>query len=486
MTLVLRKYQEEIVDRFKNEDFGGLFLSVGTGKSAALIGVLKHKIQTYQSKRILIVAPSSVVPSLEKEFKKFYPDCQIPIHVSYGSKTTRKKYLENFIKYEDSGIIITNYEVATSSLGPIIASYKPDTLCFDECHALKNPSSKRAKFFSKLRQDAQTCFIMTGTIIANKITDAFMPMFIMDKGETFGKNFYVFQDKYCYDKNAQWRGNHGYFPNYVLRKDKLPEFKEKLSRHCVTVNRHDVLDLPPLHIENRYALLNADQTRAYKELQKLLVTEIQGETITVENALTKMLRFCQISSGHIGTGEDLITFEKIGKDDVFKEIVEEIRELKGKFIVWTCFKASVVRVTKLLNELGITKIAYITGEQSGEEKVKSETMFKEDPECEVVVANLKAAASGLNLQEAGFSIYFERNFSFTDMYQSAARNYRSGSEMHKQVVHYNIITKETVEEDIVDTITLKQELSDYVLGNIEEFNSVEKEFKAKILKDFGL
>lgn len=480
--------QKEIIERFKFEDHGALLLDVGVGKTSTTIGIYEEKLSIDSHKRILILAPSTVVPNWEREFKKFYPSNPLPIHTSFGSKSSRKKDLSKFVEQNKEGIIVTNYEIATSSLGPIIAGWEPTDLVFDEAQNLKNPKSKRAKFFLSLRKKATGCFILTGTIIANKVTDAFMPYLIMDLGKTFGTNFWVFQRKYMYDANERWAGNPGYFPNWKIRTNMLPEFKEKLSQNSVTVSRKDALkDLPPLIKENRYVELSKEQAKAYKDLSKILITELNDQVITVENALTKVLRLNQICAGHIGKGEELVVFQDTEKDKEFKNIIEEIKERDEKVIIWTVFKEDVVRVTRLLKECGVTNPVFITGSETGEEKAASEIAFQTDDSVKHIVCNLQAGNAGINLQAARNSINFSRDFSFIKAYQSEARNHRRGSEIHDSIIQYNIIVKDSIEEEIMEAVEKKKELSDYVLDQIENLSlleDVEKELKNKILKEF--
>lgn len=484
----LHDYQIPIVKRFEEEDTGALFMDVGTGKTFTTIAILMNRIQSGIIEKALIIGPSVVVPNWEKEFAKIFPDCPVPIHTSIGSGAKRKSKLKHFLCTNKTGIVVTNYEVATSSLGPMLYKWGFDTLVTDESHSLKNHKSKRFKFFSELRKKAKRCFILTGTPIANALTDAWAQFFIMDLGESFGKNFYVHQRMFMEDINERWKGSPNYFPKWVVRPDMIGEFKEILSRKSVTVSRDDVLDIPELTVENYYVSLTKEQEKHYNELKKALVTELKGELITVENALTKMLRLIQICSGHLPLPDETVhKFKDIEKIKVVQDIVQSILERNGKVIIWTVFKHDVELMTKALKEIGIHNIAYITGAQSAEEKAQSEYEFQNNPEFKVIVCNLAAANAGINLQQATDSINFSRDFSFIKAYQSEARNRRSGSEIHDEIVQHNIITLGTVEEEIVDILVKKRELGDNLLShidNIDKVSSFDKEAKRKILDKF--
>ena len=481
--------QKKIVDELKHHTNAALFMDVGTGKSCTLLSLIKPHIECNIISKVLIVGPSVVVPNWPKEVKNVMPLCKIPVHASFGSGVKRKKELQNFVENNpDKGIIVINYDVATSSLGPIIEKFKPDTLVFDESHLLKNHKSKRSKFFYKMREKAERCYILTGTPVSNSITDIWMQYMCMDKGATFGTNFFTFQKKYMRDSNASWIGQPGYFPKWEIRENRLPEFKQLLSKSSVTVTRDEMLDIPDLTVENYYVSLNKEQLKAYKELSKLMITQIKEEMLTVENALTKILRLNQICAGHLPTPEgEIYSFKDLEKTKVLQNIVQKIVEKGDKTIIWTNFKHDVKTITKALHDIGIENIVYITGSQSSKEKQESENTFQTTPGCKILVANYAAANAGINLQQASHSINWSRGFSFTHAYQSEARNRRGGSDIHKRIIQHNLITHDTIEEEIVDIIETKRSLGDFVLSNIDNMKKMtefDKESKRKLLENF--
>lgn len=480
--------QQAVVNRFKNEDEGALLLEPGCGKTAITINILKHHINNLsnQSKKILVVCPSIVIKNWEKEFKRFYPDNPYLICASTSEGKKRFNDISKFIDKE-YGILVVNYEVATSSIGPLVEKFQPDTIILDESHKVKNPKSKQAKFFLKLRKQAKKAFILTGTVIANSIEDVYQQFLIMDLGKSFGTNFFVFRRKFMIDLNAGFATSSSYFPKWVANPRYLDEFKELMLQKSVIMKTEDMVDLPHLEQESYYVKMCGEQEKHYRNLKKLMITQIKEDLIVADHALTKMLRLLQITSGHLPDAEGNANyFTDIEKLKVLKDLVKQIViEQNEKAIIWTNFKADVILVTKALKEIGIHDILFMTGEQNTQEKSVNESLFRDDNRFKVIVCNLQSASTGINLQTAKHAIYYSRNFSFIHMSQSQRRNWRGGSiDLHDKVVIHNIITEGTVDELVVDALLEKKDMSDYLLSDIQGLTKIDEDFKQEILSRF--
>jgi len=72
---------------------------------------------------------------------------------------------------------------------------------------------------------------------------------------------------------------------------------------------------------------------------------------------------------------------------------------------------------------------------------------------------------GVNLQQAGYSIYYTRGYSSVDYAQSMARNYRGGSvDLHDKVTHYHLVTPDTLDAVIASALDNKEKIADAVLA----------------------
>jgi SNF2 family DNA or RNA helicase len=473
----LRSYQKKIVDRFKDKSYGALFMGIGTGKTFTTISILKWRYENLGHKKILIVCPQSVINTWMNEINKFWPDV---FTKPFGDTSSKRLKLLSEELLKDKFICIVNYECFTSQMYLTLCKVTYDVLILDESHLVKSHKSKRSKNLLTIRNKFKSCFILTASPITQNVTDLFMQFKIMDKGRTFGSNFFVFKCTYMQDKNEFWKGSPNYYPKWVVRKSMLEDLKQKMTTACEVVKTKDVLkELPPFIVKNYEVDLTLEQSKTYNNLKKELITEFNDTVITVENALTKILRLNQICAGHL----DNTAFENTDKVDICVDLVQKILSQGEKVIIWTVFKQDITILTKALNKAKIYDILYITGEQTAQEKAEAENAFK-GVTYNIMMINIQSGSTGLNLQSASHSINYSRNFSLIHALQSEGRNYRGGSEVHKTIVQHNIIVKNSVEEEIIKALQDKKALSEDIVSNIESIKKKDNEFKQHIFDLF--
>lgn len=467
----------DAIARGLEEDNFALFAEQGTGKTCALINILRGRInKRCRIMRTLIFAPVVTLNNWKDEFK---------IHSYINSseivvlKGTSKQKIKRFNEATDYGkrhkIIITNYEsVINKELYEILFNYSPEIMVFDEAHYLKTHNSKRSKAICAIADKALHRYILTGTPILNKVSDLYMQYRIMDKGETFGKNFYVFQGKYMVDMNAGWKGRPNYFPKWETNPSKYEELQQKMAKSSVRVLKKDCLDLPPLIKQQIVVEMGPDQRRAYKEMERDFVTYIEAQekggkpkAVVAELAITKAMRLQQIVTGFVNDDKgDIIEFKKNPRLEAVKELLTQLTP-EHKVILWCSFKYNYKQLGRLCEELGI-KHCYITGEQTTDEKDASIKQFRTDPETRVVIANRRAGGIGINLIEASYSIVYSRNFSLNDELQSEARNYRGGSEMHDKITKIDLAAEGTMDFHVMKALNDKQDISKKVIDLVRD------------------
>ena len=200
-----------------NPDLGLLF-EQGTGKTRTMIEILRRRYAAVgRLRKTLILCPIIVCENWKSEFKMYSKINSNDILVLTKSGKRRVKDFTNAVGEDLSKakIIVTNYEsMQMEDLFKLIMLWNPEILVCDESQRVKNHASVRAKAVSQLADLTQHNYILTGTpILDGKGMDAFMQFRILDRGKTFGKNFFGFRNKYFYDENAGMnKANH--FPNW--------------------------------------------------------------------------------------------------------------------------------------------------------------------------------------------------------------------------------------------------------------------------------
>ena len=466
----------------KNRDIGILH-GLGSGKTFSSVLILRDKYTNEKRlMRTLILSPLVTLQNWanEIEMHSYIPRSNVHVLSKGGSKGKVNTFTKHAMNPETmqmnrSQIFITNYESLNSEmLHKFLMEWRPEIIICDESHMVKNPKAKRSKALVKLADLARNRIIMTGTPILNQVTDVFQQFRTMDLGETFGKNYHVFLSKYLEDENAGFKGKKQYFPKLVPRHDMFEDLTDKIYTKCHRVRTTDVLkDLPPLIRTVRAVELAPEQRKHYKQMERDFITFIEekegaGESkaVVAQLAVTKALRLQQICVGYLTTedGEE-ITLDKNPRIDATKELLQEIvLDNKHQCILWCSFKHDYKVLAKLCDSLGIT-YGMITGQQNLEQKQQAMDDLASG-KIDTVIANRRAGGIGVNLVTAKYSIVYSRNFSLGEEIQSEARNYRGGSQIHDSVVKIDLIATGTIDEQVVEALTNKNDISKKVVDLI--------------------
>lgn len=450
-----------------------LLADMGTGKTGALVNILRRRYtEKGRIMKTLILSPLVTLFNWKDEFEKHSYIPPNMIHVMYGTTARKEKTFNRMVDFEENQILLMNYEGTISpKIMELLLEWGVEILVLDESHYCKNHSSKRSKNIYKIREGAEFCYIMSGTPMTNDIPDLFMQYKILDMGETFGDNFYVFQRKYMMDMNASWSHQQNHFPKWVVRPDKMEEVNQLIYKKAIRVTKKETLkDLPP-RIEQVYKVpMSPKQKKHYDEMERDFLTFVEeGEkkgVAVAQLAVTKALRLQQIVTGFVLDDEGQVL--EITDNPRLKAVEELVTALQAnhKVIIWCSFKHNYIQLGRLLDKLKVPH-EFITGQMSLPEKQEAMDSFNKDPNTRVIVCNRKAGGIGVNLVAADYSIVYSRNFSLEEELQSKDRNYRGGSQIHDRIVNINLVAENTVDERTVEALLAKKKVSDNILHYVK-------------------
>lgn len=445
----------------RQRDFAFLF-EQGTGKSATTINTVRNIFK--REKRVLKTLVLAPVVVCENWRREFYAHSQIG-HLIKVLQGPQKKRIEDFklgISTVPQHIFVTNYEaLQMKELTQAILNWGPEVLICDESQRLKNHESQRAKMAYLIARNTKHNFILSGTPILNSPMDIFMQYKILDRGATFGDNFFVFRARYFEDKNAGMPSQR-YFPNWKIRSSLIDPLNDAIYNKAMRVMKKDCLDLPDLVRVEIPVELSKEQERLYKEMKNDFITFLASDTCTAQVAIVKALRLQQIVTGYIKTdGGEEIQLKENPRLKALEEILEDIPSTE-KVIVWATFHENYRQISGLLEKMKI-KFVELHGGIKGSERQKSIDAFQKDPEVRIILANQAAGGVGVNLTAASCAIFYSRNFSLEQDLQAEARNHRGGSEIHQKITRIDLIARKTIDEIIAEALKGKQDLAEKVL-----------------------
>ncbi len=475
------KHQLDAVEKslpFSNFAF---LMEPGCGKSGTMITRLRH----HKVNKVIIFAPPIVVPNWLDEWQKhsFLDKNRVVALLGPGGK--RLKTFEE--RKGAAQVFVTNYE--SLSMAPLFAAFKswdPEVLVWDESHKLKSTKAKRSKLADQLanpqlykeRRAKPHGFILTGTAILNSPMDIFQQFKIMDGGETFGTNEWMFRARYFINRNA---GNPRVkFPDWqpkTLAKDgidSIGEINRLILAKAFKATKEECLDLPAEHNIPVKVPLGKEQARVYQEMKKDLVAYYRSKACVASLAITKLGRLMEICSGFVtveglpGEPRKRLRLDDVPKLEALEELLETITEdPKAKVIVWAVYRGNYPMIREVFDRL---KLKYVEVHGDVKDKDAAVKAFNQDPSVVGFIGHPGSGGIGINLTCAGFDITYSRSHGLADYLQAKARNHRGGSKEagHDKIVHYELICENTVDSICLQKLQNKEDMSDRVLQSIVE------------------
>lgn len=431
---------------------------MGLGKTIQAIAAMAHLYAKDPDSRFLVVCPASVMVNWCREITKF---SAIKSHLLHGALL--EDSLDSWIRR--GGAAVTNYESLSKIIGAVDGQMKIDMLVIDEAHYIKNPEAKRTKYIHTLEDESERILMMTGTPLENKVDEMC---------ELIG---FVRPDLV-----KEIRSNAG------MRH--VPEFREILAPVYLRRQRDMVLDeLPPLTIEEEWCAMTPSDRAAY-------MAEVQGGNFMG----MRRVSFLQ---------EDMETSSKAIR---LKELCDLAMEEGRKVIVYSFFRDTIRKVIRLLggtadgtvaggtaagsatglaagsaagSAAGGTVVGSITGSTPVEERQDLIDRFTETPGGAVLVSQVQAGGTGLNIQAAGIVIFCEPQIKPSLEWQALSRVYRMGQVQN--VLVYHLLCENTVDEAVRAILARKEEEFDLfaqesVIADAAD-GLTEKEWIRKLVED---
>ena len=144
---------------------------------------------------------------------------------------------------------------------------------------------------------------------------------------------------------------------------------------------------------------------------------------------------------------------KVTKYDLLFEYLEELLAEEHKVLVFSQF---VKMLTIIRRYLDSAKISYEYLDGRTRDRKRCVEKFQEDKACKIFLISLKAGGTGLNLTAADYVIHYDPWWNPAVEAQATDRSHRIGQDKH--VFVYKMITKNTVEEKILQLQDHKRKL----------------------------
>jgi len=420
-----------------------LLMEMGTGKTLTSTAISTILFKLRKVRRVLVVAPLSILPVWKEEFKKF-ADTPHTVTILKGSSREKAAMLEN-ISHTGLQIVVVNYESAWR-IEKELLDFDADLVIADEAHKIKESRTAQSKAMHHFGNKARYKLLLTGTPVPNKEMDVFSQYRFLNKS-VFGESFYAFRNRYF---DMVGYGNHT--PKFKAHM--RDEFLEKMHSIAFRVTKDECLDLPDITEEIRMVELESKAMKLYKQLEKESYTELADSEVSAVNVLTKLLRLSQLTGGYLTDDNGNITSVSTAKLNALSDIIDSAMEENKKLVIMARFVKELDAIQGLLNEKGINYASVRGGVKDRGEEVRR---FQEEPDCRVFIGQIAAAGMGLTLTAASTMVFYSLDYSMSNFVQAKARIHRVSQTENCHYIY--LVAKDTVDNKVINALQNKVDLA---------------------------
>lgn len=442
-----------------------LQMDMGTGKSMTALAMLVHWTEIREesiARRVLITCPKSVIDVWPDEFDKHMePLTRAKFVVTPLNQRTVLAKVAAADRAEalafqrgQVAVHVINYDAVWR---PEMARWlnRKDIMAsiMDEGHRVKSHNGKASRFLGELCFRSWRRMALTGTPMPHSPLDI-IPQYRAISPDVFGSVWG--------DAKKRYAVMGGFENKQVVGYQNERDLNWRVDAISFRVSKRDVLDLPPVSHETRVCELSGQARAVYEGLKKdLYAMVMEGVEVTAANALVKVLRLLQVTSGCVESDDGTKVIIDDSKIRMFRDIMEDMPE-KEPMVVFSRFTRDIDIVVQALAEMG-RSCAVLDGR-------KNQLAEWKRGEFDDIVIQIRAGGAGVDLTRACYATYYTQTHSLGDYEQSLARLDRPGQT--RPVTYYHLVCAKTVDEQIYRALQEKRDVVNYILEGIKHGVSV--------------
>jgi SNF2 family DNA or RNA helicase len=379
----------------------------------------------------LIIAPLRVASQTwPAEIKKWDHLKGLAYSVAVGTEKERKDALK-----KRSTLYIINRENVDWLVSKSGMPFDFDMVVVDELSSFKSYGAKRFKSLLKVRPTVKRIVGLTGTPSSNGLMDLWAQFRVLDLGQRLGRYITHYRKAYFVPDKRNAEIIFSYKP--------LPGAEEKIysqiSDITISMKSSDYLKMPECVINEVPVYLNEKEWSIYSKFRDEMVASLGEEEIDAANAAVLSGKLLQMANGAVYDENNKAHSIHDRKLDALEDLIEGANGKPVLVAYW--YKHDVERIQKRFTARQI--------------KTPKDIEDWNDGNIPVAVIHPASAGHGLNLQSGGSTlIWFGLTWSLELYQQTNARLYRQGQ--NETVVIHHIITKGTIDEDVMKALTRKE------------------------------
>ena len=422
---------------------------MGLGKTIQAIGTAELLARHASISKVLVICPASLKSQWRTEIRRF---SERTCRVVLGSTADRPA------QYADNAFFtICNYEQVLRDV-LAVETVDWDLIILDEGQRIKNWEAKTSQVIKALK--SPFALVLTGTPLENRLDDLYSVVEFADD-RRLGPAFRFFNRHRVVDEKGKPLGYRH-----------LDELRRHLAPILLRRTRNMVLkELPPRTTEIIRITPTDEQWGMHRAHRMIIQTIINKRYLSEMDLLRlqKALLMCRMCAD----STYLVDKQAPGYSSKLEELEKLLEQLGAeedrKIVLFSEWTTMLGLIEPLLAKLGMGYVR-LDGSVPQVKRKALIHQFQKDPACKLFITT-NAGATGLNLQAANTVINVDLPWNPALLEQRIARAHRMGQTQPVQV--FLLVTTDTLEENLLGTLSAKNELSLAVLDPEAETTEVD-------------
>lgn len=394
---------------------------------------------------ILIVAPKSLLYNWISETAKFCPKLKTALYFGLG----RQKIIQNFGALD---LVVMSYGTMRNDMD-LLKGFLFNCVVLDESQAIKNPSSQTSRALLKIQSRHKIA--LTGTPIENTLLDIWSQMNFLNPGLL---------------------GSYTYFEKQFIRpiekgvnSKKTEELRKLIDPFVLRRTKKQVMkELPPKIEKVHFCEMSVEQGDLYESVKSQYRNEILSHVSELGISKSRLkifnglMHLRQIALNPLLKDADFDGSS--GKDDEIMRMLLRALANGHKVLFFSQF-VGYLKIFEELFEQQEIDYCYLDGSMDEKERQIQIDLFQNNETKRVFLLSLRAGNTGLNLTAADYVFLADPWWNPFTMKQAEDRAHRIGQD--KPVFSYKFITKNTIEEKILELQKKKSALAESIIPDEE-------------------
>lgn len=437
------EYQKYATEFILNHPVAAVLLEMGLGKSViTLTAIYELMLNRFEVGKVLVIAPLRVArDTWPAEIEKWDHLKGLTYSVVIGTESDRKAALR-----QKANLYLINRENVDWLITKSGYPFDYDMVVIDELSSFKSASAKRFKSLLKVRPKIKRIVGLTGTPSSNGLMDLWAEFRLLDMGERLGRFITHYRNNFFVPDKRNQQMVFSYKP----RAGAEDAIYRLISDITISMKSADYLKMPKCLYNEVEVKLSDKECAVYDELRHEMVVALGDEEIDASNAAALSGKLLQMANGAIYNDDREVFHIHDRKLDALEDLIEGANGKPVLVAYW--FNHDLDRIKKRFKVREIKTSKDIRDWNNGD--------------IPIAVIHPASAGHGLNLQSGGSTlVWFGLTWSLELYQQTNARLWRQGQK--ETVVIHHIITKDTVDEDVMKALRLKEKTQDDLINAVK-------------------